>query len=281
MRRIVESLRLAGFVVAAFLLTLVPGGVWAGLLTVNLRTGISTPWSAPVVLILVWLAWRCVGGEPPWRRSETRRSQRRANRVSPRVLGWALTANAFALAALAALWVILGELVKMPGNPLPDFSAYPLPIVGLVFVAAAIVGAVSEEVGLRGYLQGRLERLAPWPVAVLLMALIAAPGHALTQGFVWPTLLFYGLADLNYGVTAYLTRSILPGLISHATGLFVFFTFIWPADGARPHVSAGSAPTGFWILVAQMAACAGLAFWAFSRLGETMAPRDGREPLRV
>ncbi len=53
---------LAGFVLAVFVLTLLPGGIWAELLAVNLKTGIDVPWSVPLGLVLLWLAWRLAGG---------------------------------------------------------------------------------------------------------------------------------------------------------------------------------------------------------------------------
>lgn len=266
MRRVIEYLSLIGFVAAAFVLSLLPGGVWAGLLTANLRMGIETPWSVPVALAVLWLAWRWAGGRWPWPRSEVQRAYRRANPMSLRATAWALLANGFSLVALIGVWIVLRHLVKTPGNPTPDFSAYPLPITCLIIACAAVVGAVSEEVGLRGYLQGRLERIAPWPAAVVLMALVAAPGHALTQGFAWPTLLFYVLADATYGLTAYLTDSILPGVVAHAAGLALFFAFIWPHDQARQLVSLDHAGLGFWGLVAQTAIFTVLAAWAFVRL---------------
>jgi membrane protease YdiL (CAAX protease family) len=273
MRSLTTILGLIGFTAAAFVLTLVPGGVWAFLLTLNLKTGIAAPWAVPVALGLLWLAWRFAGGQTPWPRSPARQAQRRANPLPAKTFAWALAANGFALTALAGVWIILKELVRMPGNRLPDFSAYPLPVIALVLACAAIVGAVSEEVGLRGYLQSRLEKLAPWPVAVVVMALTAAPGHALTQGFGWPTLLFYLLADVTYGVTARLTNSILPGVVAHAVGLFVFFAFIWPHDAGRPQVTLATGGLALWIMMAQVVVFGGLAVWAFMWLARTTKTR--------
>jgi len=261
-----------GFVAAAFILTLVPGGVWAGLLTANLRTGIAIPWCVPVALALLWLAWLSAGGwGPPRSTSQARRRYRRANPPPAGLFAWALIANALSLTALAGLWIVLFRLFRPPGNQLPDFSAYPLPVIVLVLACAGVVGGVSEEVGIRGYLQGALERRLPWPAAVAAAALIMAPGHALTQGFVWPTLAFYFLADLTYGVTAYLTDSILPGAIAHSVGLFVFFAFIWPRDQARAQISPSGADLWFWLHVAQFAAFGLLAVSAFAVLARRRA----------
>jgi membrane protease YdiL (CAAX protease family) len=127
-------------------------------------------------------------------------------------------------------------------------------------------------VGIRGYLQGALERTLPAPVAILIAALVLAPGHALTQGFVWSTVLFYLLVDFAYGATAYFTNSIYPGVVAHAVGLMVFFLLIWPHDATRRLVSAGGADAWFWLHVLQAAGFGALAIAAFVRLA-ALRPR--------
>jgi membrane protease YdiL (CAAX protease family) len=277
MRRTIKVLGFIGFVAAAFILTLAPQGVWSALLMANLKTGIALPWVAPVALGLLYGGWRLAGGLGSGPKAQAARVYRRANPVSGRTMGWALLANAFSIVALVSLWIVLRHLVRTPGNHMPDFSHYsPLLLAGLL-ACAGVVGAVSEEIGLRGYIQGRMERVAPWPVAVALMALVAAPGHALTQGFVWPTMLFYLLSDVTFGVTAYLARSILPGIVAHAAGLFVFFSFVWPHDQARELMTLGSASLGLWGLAASSAGFAALTVWAFVRL----ACAEGTQRRRV
>jgi membrane protease YdiL (CAAX protease family) len=259
-----KTLAFIAFILTAFVLTLVPGGIWAGLLTANLKTGIAMPWAVPAALALLWLGWLYAGGRgPPRSTASARKIYRRANPVPAGRFVLALAANAFALTALTGLWIVLFQLFRPPGNPLPSFSAYPLPVVSLVLACAGIVGGVSEEVGIRGYLQGALERRLPWPAAVLAASVIMAPGHALTQGFVWTTLVFYLLADITYGVTAYLTNSILPGAVAHALGLLTFFAVIWPHDRARPSLAAGHVDPWFWIHLGQIAVGGVLAVGAF------------------
>jgi membrane protease YdiL (CAAX protease family) len=263
-----------GFVAAAFVLTLVPGGIWAGLLTANLRAGIGVPWSVPAALALLWLGWLYAGGwGPPKSTSRARRRYRRANGMPAGVFTLALIANALSLTALAGLSIVLFQLVRPPGNRLPEFSAYPLWVVALVLACAGLIGGVSEEVGIRGYLQGALERRLPWPAAVAGAAIVMAPGHALTQGFVWPTLAFYLLADAMYGVTAYLTDSILPGAVAHSVGLLTFLAVIWPRDRARPPASLSGADPWFWLHVAQLAVFGLLAIGAFVLLARKTAAR--------
>jgi len=273
-----QLLKLALFALASLVLTLLPGGVWSGLLAANLKTGIGLPWAVPAAAGLLWLAWRYAGGAgPPARTSQARRRYRRANALPARAWAWALIANGLALAAFCGLWIVLFQLVKAPGNPTRLFAGYGPATVILIVATGAVLGAVSEEVGMRGYLQGRLERSLPAPAAILIAALVLMPGHALTQGFVWSTLLFYLLVDVAYGATAYLTNSVYPGMIAHAVGLTVFFLAIWPHDAARRLVSAGGADAWFWLHAAQAVGFGALAIVAFLRLA---ALRDRPPAMR-
>ena len=267
MNGIVGLLRLTSFLAFAFVLTLLPQGLWAAALAANLRTGISVPWSAPVAVIGIFICWRWAGGQWPWPNSEQARMHRRAHAISFPALVWALIANAFSLGSLAALWVTLHQMFPFPARSAPDFSPYPLGVTFAILGAAALVGALSEEVGFRGYIQGRLEGIVPWPLAIVLMALIASPAHAFTQGFAWTTMLFYFLTDAAFGLTARLTNSILPGIVAHAAGLFVFFLLIWPHDQARSPPPFAS--TEFRVEIGAFLVFGALAIWAFLRLART------------
>jgi hypothetical protein len=133
------------------------------------------------------------------------------------------------------------------------------------------VGSVTEEAAFRGYLQGYLERSMAAPTAIATTCLVMAPEHALTQGFVWTTLLFYLAVDAVLGLTARLVDSILPGIVVHATGPFVFFVLIWPGDPGRSTVTAGGADLTFWLHVAQALGFAFLAALVFRHLAGMQA----------
>ena len=82
------------------------------------------------------------------------------------------------------------------------------------------------------------------------------------------------------GMTAYLTQSILPGLVTHSLGLLTFFALIWPRDPARRLVWDGGADPWFWLHSGQALLFAALALLAFRRLAGMTARRragpDGR-----
>ena len=115
----------------------------------------------------------------------------------------------------------------------------------------------------RRYFQVALERNLRGPIAIVIMSLVIAPAHGLTQGFVWTILLWYFCADVMFGTIAFLTRSILPSTLVHSIGLLIFFTLVWPYDVQRQLVSDTGANTGFWINVAQTIIFSTLAILAF------------------
>jgi membrane protease YdiL (CAAX protease family) len=197
--------------------------------------------------------------------------------VSGRVFAWALVAGGLSVVALTGFWIVLFRLVKIPGNTLPDFSKYPLLTVALVIGMASLVAAVTEEAAFRGYFQGALEGEVGGPAAIVISSLTMAPGHGLTQGFLWPTLLFYFFVDVMFGTTAYLTNSILPGMVIHSLGILTFFTLVWPSDPTRRSVWEDGADTWFWIHTAQAIIGTTLATLAFRHLARvTETERVGR-----
>jgi membrane protease YdiL (CAAX protease family) len=240
-----------GFCLIALLATLVAQAVWTGLLVANLKVSPRLPWAVVLMALILWSTWRYVGGA--WWPASTRQARlhyRRANAVALPVLGWAMAAGLLGLGGLIALWLVLVQLVRVPGNPAANFANYsPLTVVSVVAMAS-LVGAVTEEVGLRGYMLTRLEAaVGGWP-AVVIVAVVISPGHGVTQGFVWPTLAWYFLADLLFGALSLLTRSILPGIAVHAVGLLAFFSLVWPTDRYRHVVTLDQQPAVFWVELA-------------------------------
>ena len=248
----------------ALVLTLFLQGIWAALVVINLKYSPAIPWAVAVMAFLLWVAWNYANGSwSPRSTSTVRRRYLRASFVPGPVFGWALLAGALSLVALVGYWIVIFQLIKMPGNRLPDFSRYPLITVALVLIMAAVVGAVVEEAGFRGYFQVALEREFRAPLAIMISALVMSPAHGLSQGFVWPTLLWYFFADVMFGVMAYLSKSILPGIVIHCVGLLIFFVLVWPTDQSRRLVNDGGADTWFWIHIGQAIAFTALAIIAF------------------
>ncbi|HEV2235468.1 MAG TPA: CPBP family intramembrane glutamic endopeptidase [Ktedonobacterales bacterium] len=266
-----------GFAALAFVLTAVVGGIWSALLTINLATSPAIPWAVVVMALLLWLLWRYLGGAG-WPRgtAEARRQHLRARRVAGRVFLWAVGAGLLAIVALAGLWFVLFQLAHLPPTrALPNYSRYPLSTVALALVMGSRVGAVAEESAFRGYLQGILEGTVGGVAAILITALVMAPEHAQTQGFVWPTLLFYIVVDVMLGATALLTQSVLPGIVTHSIGLLVFFTLVWPGDVIRQAIGGGTTDLWFGLHGAQTVVFAVLATLAFIHLARVSRQPQG------
>jgi membrane protease YdiL (CAAX protease family) len=261
--------RLTGLAVLAFLVTGLVSLVWSILLVANLATSPALPWSAAVAALLLGVLWRVLDGSwGPRRGALERRRLLRARPLPRATWAWSLLAGAFSIVALVGLWIVLIQLSGSTGRGLPDYSAYPPATVALLLITAAVVGAVAEEAMFRGYFQGELERSLGTRglLAIVITALVMAPEHALTQGFLVTTFLFYLAVDGVLGLTAYLTDSILPGTIVHAVGLMIFFALIWPGDATRVSVSAGGADATFWLHVGQTVVFGALALVAFGRV---------------
>jgi membrane protease YdiL (CAAX protease family) len=250
--------------ILAFVLTVSAGAIWTVLLISNNATSPAIPWAVAVMALLLWLMWQYLGGS--WRprsTSELRRLYLRARPLSGQVFALALVAGLLSIVALVGFWIVLHQLVNIPARALPNFSGYPLFTVALVLVMSSLVSSLAEEAGFRGYFQVALERDLRGPIAIVIMSLVIAPAHALTQGFVWPILLWYFCADVMFGTMAFLTRSILPSTLVHSIGLLIFFTLVWPYDIQRRLVWDTGANIGFWINVAQTIIFSTLAILAF------------------
>jgi len=161
----------------------------------------------------------------------------------------------------------------MPGNAVPDLSRFPRIMVVAVLAMAALVSSIAEEAGFRGYFQVALESHLRGPATIVIAALLIAPAHGLTQGFLWPTVLFYFLVDAMLGTLACLTKSILPGVVVHVIGLLIFFGFVWPRDRYRELIWAKGADTWFWIHVVQAVGFAVLGIMAFVHLARLTEPK--------
>jgi membrane protease YdiL (CAAX protease family) len=251
----------------ALVLSTAAGGLWAALLVANLRTTPVVPWSVAVMAALLWFAWLYLSGargDPS--KAAGRRMRLRATRISKPAFAWAVLAGTLSIASLTGLWIVLWQVARARGNTLPDFSRYPLLVVVLVIGMASFTAAAAEEAGFRGYFQSALEPRIGGPLAILVTALAMLPAHAVTQGFTLTTMFFYLCVDAILGAIAFLTQSIVPGVVVHFIGLAVFFTLIWPFDATRRFVGTDGPDAWFWVHVGQVIVAGVLAWLAFGHL---------------
>jgi membrane protease YdiL (CAAX protease family) len=262
----------AGFL--GFLILVFGSGIWSALIAVDLSVTPAIPWAVPAMSVVLVLLWVYLAGKGwPQSTAQARRLCLRANLVPARVFGWSVLAGVLSVIAFAGFWIAMVQLVRMPGNALPDFSRYPMLTIAAMIVMGSVAAPLTEEPAFRGYCQVILERHFNGPIAVVFSSVLFALAHGPTQGFLWPKLLFYFLVGVVFGSTAYLTNSILPAIPGHVFGLLVFFTLVWPRDAGRRSVWEGGPDLWFWIHVAQAIVFAALATWALQRLAQVSPPR--------
>ncbi len=151
------------------------------------------------------------------------------------------------MVALIAYRFLMPRLFAMEQPSLPiDLSDYPTwTVLGGLF-AVSLTAGVTEEAGLRGFLQGPLERrYGLWP-AVLLTGVVF---WAIHLGHDWvglPHLPFHVAASVTLGALTSFTGSIRPAIVVHTVAdmiiqpLYAFRpTGIWDALTARPITETG------------------------------------------
>lgn len=267
------------FAMLASIISAFGAGMWTVLIITNLTTSPAIPWAVVVMAFVLWVLWQYLDGKWwPRSTSQARHTYLRANPVSRRVLVWALLAGLLSLVALAGYWIVLVELTGAGGNPtIPNYSQYPALTVTLGLLMGSLVSPVTEEAAFRGYGQVILERVFPAGVAIVIASILFALWHGPTQGFVWSKLLFYFVVGVVFGVTAYLTNSVLPALPVHVLGDLTFFFLIWPFDAARPVVWRNGLDAWFWLYVGQAVLFTGFALLAFRQLAGVTALTSERD----
>ena len=152
---------------------------------------------------------------------------------------------------------------------------YPRLTVALMVVMGSLVSPILEQAGIWGYCQSMLEREFSGPAAVSFAAIVfAILPHPPMHSPLWPRLVFYFLTGAMLSVTAWLTKSILPGLTIHIIGLLTFFVLVFPYAANRPLLNEGGADWVFWMHVAQAIVFTTMAAFAFVHLASVTARDD-------
>jgi membrane protease YdiL (CAAX protease family) len=110
---------------------------------------------------------------------------------------------------------------------LPDFSGVPSYSIAADLIMTAIVAGVVEEIAFRGYIQAPTERAYGPSIAILITTFYFCLAHANKIIGAWPLVFYYAAASLIVGLLAYLTNSIVPGIIIHTTFDAARFLVLW------------------------------------------------------
>jgi len=263
--------------------------VWTGLIAAYSRHPVTFPWFVPVMAVFLavgvsWLKW---GRWPKYGRA-ARRSGVRLNPVAPQVFLFSLLAGwttffsgAFAYVAYRMVSGLGGE-VPMTIPPGPRSSI----LWGLAM--AAIVAGVVEEISVRGFMQGRLEKAFGVVPAIVVSGFIWALFHTNHSYFdaapldiaIWFAIFFTVSAIL--GTIASLTDSVLPGMVIHAgfDGLyFVSAGILQPRIAPLSFLETLASPQTFVIVAALLALLAIGSWRSLLRAVRTERSADAKRTL--
>jgi len=246
---------------------------WGVLVTINVKILPAIPWSVGVMGAYLWLYGRYLNGLGwPKALSEARRRAFRIARPSPELWRWSLVAGGLSALSFRFLADVARRLSPRPGQdlvPREMLAQLPFATVLLLLLMTSAVAGIAEEAGARGFMQAPLERRYGPIVAIGIVALVFALMHfRFGAPDPWPWLLFtplYVLASVIWGILAWRTDSILPGMIWHAlfdaAGLLRYW---W--GGIPKSVWEVGYDSLFWIECALAAGFAVPAIWAYRRL---------------
>jgi membrane protease YdiL (CAAX protease family) len=268
---VVQSI-LTGFIISA--IGTVP---WAVLVWFNIKYLPEFPWSVPPTIAYLWFYWRYLKGKGwPAATSELRKRLLRANQLTDEVWGAAILAGILGIITTVILFSVLNHMIRFPVRDNSLLSHIPLLTLLFMVIMGSIVAGVVEEAGFRGYMQGPIEKQLGPVVAILITGFFFGWAHFSHKEVTIILLPYYMSVAAVYGTLAYLTKSILPGLILHAVGDILDGISSLTTNRAEWQTSATPKPliwesgtdATFWISCIITVVLGALTFWAYKHLAD-------------
>ncbi len=196
---------------------------------------IPAPYSLIFVLIFLWLYWKYFSGHwKPVSTQEFRKSNMRTNSLSRQTWIWASLAAIFFIVIEQSGLVFTFRLMEFPAEKFTSEYSFletvPRWASWLYVISIAIVAAVCEEVGFRGYMQVPLEKKYGPIIGIGIVSIMFVVVH-LHQAWSGPILIHIFIVSVLFGVIAYYSRSLIPGIIAHFIVDIFNFSFWWSPIG--------------------------------------------------
>ena len=247
---------------------------WSVLFVATNRLTPSIPWASGPAFVVVgglylWLYWRYLGGAGwPHSTAEARRKNRRGNRLSGAVWAWSLGAGALAILSYVAFLLVWERVIRLQAWTMFSNLHFSFVTALCFLLATAAEAGVVEEAAFRGYMQAPLEKRYGPVVAIVIASVVFGAIHLLNGNFELTWLFPYAIFGAILGTLAYLTDSILPGLVLHAVGDAVRFLFVWRLgpNPRRPLVWESGTDAAFWLRLAAVVVFGIAAAWAYRKL---------------
>jgi membrane protease YdiL (CAAX protease family) len=248
-------------------------GVYAWLAIGTLIPGL---WSIIVMGGVLWLYWKYFSGSWwPQSTAEARGNSFRAVKIPAAIWKWSLVAAMLIVVIWQSGMVLTFRIIEFPAEAFTagyNLEAIPLWLAWLMVIMSSLVAGICEETGYRGYMQVPLEERYGPGVAITIVSIMFLVIH-LQQVWAPPVLFHLFALSVLLGTLAYVSGSLIPGIIAH-TGLDIFNFSYWWTDVAGTFDKRPLAETGMdahfvvWVLI--FVASVVLFSWA---AGQTLSAR--------
>jgi membrane protease YdiL (CAAX protease family) len=241
---------------------------WGILVWANLSFAPVLPWAAIIMAAYLLVYWKYLQGRGwPESTARARLECLRAPHLPAAIWCWSLLAGGLSLTASISLFIVVRRMVNWPHPGSVNLDRFPAVTILATLFMSAVVSGVAEEAGFRGYMQSMMERRYGPAVAIAATSLVFGFAH-LSHGFFLPALLFDMVWGALYGLLAYSSGSILPGLLYHSSLDFLEFILAWKLGAkGNPHLVWVSGPDlWFWGNCLTVLVLGPASVWAFLRL---------------
>jgi len=241
-------------------------GIWVLSLAV-----LPSPWAIVVMVGVLWLYWKYFSGSWwPISTQEARSKNFRAVTLSADTWKWSLVSIFIFVVVLQSTTVLTFRLTEFPTEASADYGLDTLPVweAWITIIMASVVAGICEEAGFRGYMQVPLEERYGPVVGITIVSIMFTVFH-LGQAWAGPVLFQIFAISILFGILAYSSGSLIPGIIGHTIMDTFNFAFWWTDLGGHIEfqtiVVTGIDPL-FIMAVLIFAASLGIFFWVARKM---------------
>jgi membrane protease YdiL (CAAX protease family) len=164
-----------------------------------------------------------------------RRDAFRKIRLSAAEWKWGLSAALVSVAIVHASLVLLFRFVPLPTEELTSgytFGSLAPWLAWVSIIVSALFAGVCEEVGFCGYMQAPLERRYGSWIAISVVSIVFTLVHLHQSWAPWLLVQLCG-ASVLWGILAFRTGSLIPGIIGHTLLDVLAFSYWYSDVGGR------------------------------------------------
>lgn len=200
-------------------------GIWTLVVT-----NVPVPWSIVAMGAILMLYWMYFSGK--WNPTNTQTYRRfciRQTKLKRPVWIWGMLAALFIVLLLHYGFSLTFRMIEFRPeifktatylNDLPVWTSWAF------ILMISLVAGICEEIGFRGYMQAPLEQKYGPIAAISITSVMFTVAH-LHQAWAGGILVQIFVISFMIGYLAYLTQSLLPGIIAHVTFDIVNFSYWW------------------------------------------------------